>query len=81
VQNGVGVVSGFLLQAFESFRGRENNQLDPSFLGFALHGVHDGKGAGESITDDQLAALPGNLLFNGKRGKALREETYCEISP
>ena len=70
MQDGVGVVSGFLLQTFEGFRGRENDQLDPSFPGFALHRVHDGERARESIADDQLAALPGNLLFSGERGVA-----------
>ena len=67
MQDGVGGVSGCLLQAFEGFRGRENDQFEPSLLGFALHRVHDGERACESIADDQLAALPRNLLFNGER--------------
>src|SRR5262249_51992550 len=45
----------------------QNDQFDPSLLGCALHLVHDGESAGESVADDELPALPGNLLFHGDR--------------
>jgi Carbon-nitrogen hydrolase len=67
MQDGVGLVSGFLVQAFEGLRGGQNDEFDPSLLGLALHRVHDGQGAGESGADEKLSALPGNLLFNGER--------------
>ena len=65
VQNGVGFASGFLVQAFEGFRGGQNDQFDSSLVSFTLHIVHDGKGAVESVADDKLSALPGNFLFHG----------------
>jgi hypothetical protein len=68
MQNGVGVVGGFLLQAFEGFRGGQNDQFDSSLVGLTLHIVHDGKGPVESFANDQLTALPGNFLFDGERG-------------
>src|SRR5215831_4139109 len=67
VQDGVGVVRGFLGQAFESLRGGQNDQFNPSLVSFTLHIVHDWKGAVESVANDQLTALPGNLLFSGER--------------
>src|SRR5215472_3570194 len=67
MQNGVGAVRGCLVQAFEGFRGGENDQFDPPLLGCALRRIHDGERARESVADDQLVALPGNLLFNGER--------------
>ena len=70
MQNGVGVASGFLVQAFEGFRGGQNDQFDSSLVSFTLHIVHNGKGAVESVANDQLTALPGNLLFGGERGVA-----------
>ncbi len=67
MNDGIGIVSGFLAQAFKGFRGGQNDQFDPSLLGLALHRVHDGEGAMESVADDTLSAFPGNLLFNGER--------------
>src|SRR5262245_60174972 len=70
MQDGVSVVSGFLVQALEGFRGGQNDQFDSSLVSFTLHIVHNGKGAVESVANDQLTALPGNLLFGGERGVA-----------
>src|SRR5215831_19339809 len=42
MQDDVGVVSGCLLQAFEGFRGRENDQFEPSLFSFALYRIHEG---------------------------------------
>lgn len=59
VQNGVGAASGFLVQALEGFRRGQNDQFDSSFVSFTLHIVHDGKGAVESVANDQLPKRQG----------------------
>src|SRR5262245_5694688 len=66
VQDGVGIF-GVLLQSLDRFDRRQGEQFDPAAQGLALHLVHHRQSAVCPRADDQPAAFPRNLLFDGKR--------------
>ena len=60
-------VFGFALQHLDCVDGGQDKQFDFVTLGFALYSLHDGQSTVCTTADDELMALPGDLLFYRKR--------------
>jgi hypothetical protein len=62
VKNGIGVF-GPLLQYLDCFDSRQNKQFDFVTLGFAPYFLHHWQSPVCTTANDELVALPGDLLF------------------
>src|SRR5215472_1477654 len=65
VEDGVGVLR-VLLQHFEGFERRQDEQFNLAVLGLALHFFHYRQSAIGAGADDELTAFPRYLLVNGQ---------------
>src|SRR5215472_5233353 len=67
VQDGVAAFT-VLLQSFDGFGSRQNQQLDIAMLGFAVHLLHHGEFSMHSAADKKPVTLPRDLLLSMESG-------------